>query len=104
MASNTGCRLVGELDRLVGEGLEQRNLLVRKHPPLAPRDGDHANGLAFTNHRHRDQRPIAETARDSLTGVVRRIVRRIRDVDDDASENRLGGRRLSSRGRWKDGI
>ena len=44
-------------DRLVGEGLEQRDLLVGECPCRPSRRIDHADGLTVANHRHDEHAP-----------------------------------------------
>ncbi len=71
-------------DRLVGEGLEQRDLLVCERDRLAPRRHDHPDGLSVTNHRHDEQASDAQHlhARPLRLGE-RRLGIRIREIHDE---------------------
>ena len=86
--------------RLVGEGLEQRDLLVGERP--RPRPGDHVIapiGSSFAQHRHRQQR---FGSRSATARALRRVLRVQRatsgDVDDRAVEDRADRMRLRSGG------
>ena len=57
-------------DRLVGEGLEQRDLPVGEGPDLGPRRSRSRRAVCAREHRHGQDRPEAELARSRRTRVL----------------------------------
>jgi hypothetical protein len=83
---------------LVGERLEQLDLLRREGTAGGATDGNGADGSSFAEHRHRQHASIAD--RPCKAGVVLRLTLDINDVADGSIEDRATpgeppGRRLS---------
>ena len=70
--------------RLLGEGLEQLDLLVRERPRLGPSDSDRSHRLALAQHRDHQQASEAHGHQVALERVGR-ILKHIRDLRDGAS-------------------
>ena len=100
--SRSSCEQAHVLDgdhRLVGEGLEQLDLLVGERPRLASADDDDADGLALPQHRDAPGLSGSRTAALALTARGRtRIGLDVGDVDDAALEDRAPESRVSGSG------
>ncbi len=71
--------------RLLGECLQQRDLLVAERPPLHPGDDDRSDRLVLAQHRH--GKLAAEPGRDDRIHAVLGILRDILDVDHRLGED-----------------
>jgi hypothetical protein len=77
-------------DRLVGEGLKERNLGFRERPRLSARHEDRPDGAALAEHGHREQAPEAAGQRDD--GLHQLAVgQRVLDLDDGTCQDRARG-------------
>src|SRR5205823_11141006 len=83
-------------DRLVGEGLEERDLFLRKWPDVVAPDDNRTNALSFPNHRRNDSRLHAHcrSAQRDTGGHVR-IVRDVRIMQNGAASDRTLSAALS---------
>ena len=85
-------------DGLVGERLQQLDLLVRERPRLGARDGDRPDGISFAHHRDRQVATIAEGSGESErrwanVGVVLEVAH----LDDGAVQDGRCDLRLPTR-------
>ena len=74
-------------DRLVGEGLEERDLLVGEGPDLGSADPDHAERDTVAQERHGERRLDAVPGRGRL-GVLRQSLREVPDMNRLAVDHR----------------
>jgi hypothetical protein len=73
-------------DGLVGEGLQQLDLVIRERPHLKPTNANRTDRPAVAQHWRRQAASIAE--RLLIGGLVCRVCFRVRQMDDRALENR----------------
>src|SRR5262245_63827446 len=86
-------------DRLVGEGLEQYDLLVREGPSSGPRYRDRPNGLVITQHRHREDASKLRRFCDAPVRILG-ILEDVHDVGNAAAQNRPSRRAATARWHW----
>src|SRR5262249_22617667 len=82
-------RVLDGNDRLVGEGLEQGDLLLGELSRLGPVDGDHSDRRSVAEHWHPDN--ASKTAEERILARVLRIGEQIRKLDDTSTENSASG-------------
>jgi hypothetical protein len=86
-------RILDGDDRLVGEGLEQNDLVGGESPGLTARYGDRAERFLVPQQRDGHETPEAACPRRAAHGFkISRILLGVRDIEWSAAENRLGVR------------
>ncbi len=87
------------LDRdygLIGEGLEQRDLLSENVAGSAATDADSSYRVAVAKHRHGHEAAISGRLSQTLQAIFR-ILANIRDIDDGSGEDGAGSRTAAAR-------
>src|SRR6266567_488579 len=81
-------RVLDRDHRLIGEGLEQRDVLFGKGPDIVAADDDSADALALPDHRSNEPRLHANGAgTDANAGRHIRVVRYVGIMQDDAASD-----------------
>src|SRR5262249_9069665 len=74
--------------RLIGEGLQQRDLALREQSNLGTWDSDRTERMAVTQHRHRQDASIRHHLGETQDTIVA-IRQHIRDLNDGAAQLRV---------------
>src|SRR5262245_5533820 len=87
-------------DRLIGEGLEERDLLVREGAHLLTSDQDPADSHAFAEQRYREHGPMVEPALEGSANRKFALALRGEIVDVDGSSVRYRSPRRRTAIAW----